>query len=493
MSSYAVIQRRPLPRLLAAAFVCALVWTLAGAGGAAGQNETDLVDVVCPDGVEPAPFEDRDAVPAVHQRSVDCAAERGIVAGFTDGTFRPGVQVRRDQLASFVYRVLQEAEVVLPEPDPDRFTDVDPDSVHDEAIHVLKAIGVAQGGAGGADADEFVPGLLMRRDQLVSFLARPLAYADPDLIELNQQQQTRFSDVPESNVHSGNIEQSAELGIVQGFADGTFRPDEGVRRDQMASFMIRLFVALPKPPPFTGLRLQAEAPGARIGSTVAVTATVAVEGEPVEGAEVTFAASGAAVEPTEGTGVTDAQGETVFQITSAEEGLVTVTGETTVGEATYTDVSTVQFTRPVRAATWVDLQPPSATVPIDGTHTVTVTAGHDHEGEALLEPLIALEVHVDNPERDRLTLPRIRKETARTEDGTVTFTFPFGPDEDHQDVELPEDASHQVVVACVVSSTTANCNDAFGGTGLRRNPGGTSDDWLNITSTPYDTAELVWE
>lgn len=492
MSPHAASRWGTPRRLIAAAAVCALAWTLLGSAHASGQDGGDPVAVACPEGAEPAPFDDRDAVPAVHGPSVDCAHERGIVAGFTDDTFRPGVAVRRDQLASFVHRVLVQAGVLLPEPDPERFVDVDPDSVHDEAIHVLKAAGVAQGGAGDAAADEFSPGLLMRRDQLVSFLARPLAYADPESIDLNQQQDTRFSDVPASNVHSGNIEQTAELGVVQGFSDGTFRPADTVRRDQMASFMIRLLVALPEPPPFTGLRLEAEAPGADVGEDVTVTATVAVEDEPVEGAEVAFTASGGVPEPNAGADVTDAQGQATFSFTSTETGLVTVAAQTTVGPETFTDVSTVQFTRRLRPATWLEIEPQSATAPIDGTHTVTVTAGHDHGDDPLVQPLVVLEVHVDNPERDSLNLPRIRHTAAFTEDGTVSFTFPMGPDEEHADEEdLPADLSHQILVACVVSSTTANCNDAFGGENLRRNPGGPG--WLNITSSPYDTAELVWE
>ena len=48
-----------------------------------------------------------------------------------------------------------------------------------------------------------------------------------------------FSDVPEGSVHAENIGKLVEAGITQGYDDGTFRPEQPVNRQQMASFLTR--------------------------------------------------------------------------------------------------------------------------------------------------------------------------------------------------------------------------------------------------------------
>src|SRR3546814_13794731 len=47
-------------------------------------------------------FRDRDPV---HGDNVDRAASAGIDTGFSNGTFRPQLDVRRDQMASFLMRI----------------------------------------------------------------------------------------------------------------------------------------------------------------------------------------------------------------------------------------------------------------------------------------------------------------------------------------------------------------------------------------------------
>lgn len=49
-----------------------------------------------------------------------------------------------------------------------------------------------------------------------------------------------FSDVTSSNAHFANVNGAARHGLAEGFGDGTYRPAAGVRRDQTATFAIRL-------------------------------------------------------------------------------------------------------------------------------------------------------------------------------------------------------------------------------------------------------------
>lgn len=55
------------------------------------------------------------------------------------------------------------------------------------------------------------------------------------------QRTTKFPDVGASSVASGYIQSAVEAGIISGFTDGTFRPNEPVTRGQLAIFLVRAF------------------------------------------------------------------------------------------------------------------------------------------------------------------------------------------------------------------------------------------------------------
>lgn len=52
---------------------------------------------------------------------------------------------------------------------------------------------------------------------------------------------TKFKDVPASHNASGYIDSAVKAGIITGYSDGTFRPNEQVDRGQMAIFLARGF------------------------------------------------------------------------------------------------------------------------------------------------------------------------------------------------------------------------------------------------------------
>ena len=192
----------------------------------------------CPVDAEPAGFADREAIPPAHRPNVDCAATMGVIRGFAaDNTYRPRIQVRRDQMASFIARSLEASGVELPPPAGERFDDVPAGSTHDDAIHRLAAVGIVQGGAGGESADSYGPALRVRRDQMASFLVRAAEYATDRSLASDTQ---AFGDVPPGNPHFANVNGAAAAGLAQGFGDDTYRPGAVVRRDQMASFIVRL-------------------------------------------------------------------------------------------------------------------------------------------------------------------------------------------------------------------------------------------------------------
>ena len=181
-----------------------------------------------------------DIAGSAHEDNIRCMADHGIAEGRGDGSFAPRAEVRRDQMASFIARFVEAASgEPLPAGNPGRFDDVPADNVHAEAINALAEIGVVEGRRQG----EYAPREVVRRDAMASFIRRAVSYLD-DRRATNGSQPppgtgARFADVPEDSVHVDNITSLAGQGIVAGFGDGTYGPRRAVRRDQMASFVMR--------------------------------------------------------------------------------------------------------------------------------------------------------------------------------------------------------------------------------------------------------------
>lgn len=73
----------------------------------------------------------------------------------------------------------------------------------------------------------------------------PLMTATPSLA------QTRFSDVPSNYWAAPFIEQLSQRGVIAGFPDGTFRPNDAVTRAQFASMVTSAFSRTPQRQPIT--------------------------------------------------------------------------------------------------------------------------------------------------------------------------------------------------------------------------------------------------
>ena len=127
------------------------------------------------DATHPSAFSDVPATSPFCQQIAALSSE-GIVNGYSNGTFRPGVTVARDAATAFLYRV------------DEKFRGVDPKS--------------------GGDAQCTSP--------------------------------TPFSDVTTKNVFCGDIEWAAKNGITQGFSDGGFHPAAGSSRAESAQFVYKL-------------------------------------------------------------------------------------------------------------------------------------------------------------------------------------------------------------------------------------------------------------
>ena len=217
--------------------------------GNAGRNAIDIFKVtlpppptVCDVGPE-ADIADRTQVRETHRRNVDCVIYTKIAQGYPPAaggkpTYRPLLDVTREQMATFIANVIRAGGGTLPAGGSDQFSDI-ASSVHRANINALARAGIVKGTGEG----EYSPKGRVSRQQMATFMVQATEFVlDTDLTATGD----HFSDVAASNVHHGNINAGFEADLFSGTkapeADkprsGEFSPGVRVLRDQMASFLI---------------------------------------------------------------------------------------------------------------------------------------------------------------------------------------------------------------------------------------------------------------
>ena len=197
------------------------------------DDSADGTDEPCAD-APPAEFRDvRDD--NAHAPAIDCVVHLRIAGGRTTTTYDPAGTVTRAQMATFVANAVVAAGGSLPRGD-DAYRD-DDDSVHEAAINRLAAAGIVQ----GVGAGRYAPLATVTREQLATFLAR--GYAHVAQRPLPQAAGDAFDD-DDGSAHESNINDASAAGLTNGVAPRRFAPTMAVRRDQMASFVVRLLEVL---------------------------------------------------------------------------------------------------------------------------------------------------------------------------------------------------------------------------------------------------------
>ena len=179
------------------------------------DNSGGLADCV-------VPFDDV-AITNVHRENVCRLVQLEITGGVSATEYAPGRSVTRAQMASFLARSLG-----LSESSNARFPDVPANNVHAGNINAIADADITLGRGDGT----YDPNGTVTRAEMASFLARAAG--------LEGITGTTFTDVDPSNVHTPNIYAVLEAGITTGRTATIYAPGDEVRRDQMASFLIRM-------------------------------------------------------------------------------------------------------------------------------------------------------------------------------------------------------------------------------------------------------------
>ena len=197
---------------------------------APAEEETQLVDE--PETTEaedenlallPEEEEEETVIPAqTRQAPALLTAHVRYMEGFPEGTFQPDKQLTRAQAAQMVYRLLAAPDSGM---GPCSYADVPASQWYAKAVTALCRLGLFD------DGSQFRPEDVITRAEFVDLLVR---------LQPEAQGQAVFSDVPAWHWAARQIGAAVQLGWINGYPDGTFKPDKGLSRAEACTIINRM-------------------------------------------------------------------------------------------------------------------------------------------------------------------------------------------------------------------------------------------------------------
>jgi hypothetical protein len=139
-------------------------------------------------------YVDRDQAREEHKRSIDCVIAREIARGEVENgekVYRPTRDVTREQMATFILNTLRASGTQLPEPKANAFDDI-ADSFHREQIETLAAAGIVKGKSGGTSYGP--KDTVTRQQMASFVVRAAQFAVEPDLVESGQRRFTDVPD-----------------------------------------------------------------------------------------------------------------------------------------------------------------------------------------------------------------------------------------------------------------------------------------------------------
>ncbi|WP_051891757.1 S-layer homology domain-containing protein [Lysinibacillus sphaericus] len=198
-------------------------------------------------------------VPKSHwaYESIKQVAEKGLVAGYSDGTYKPSAQVTRAEFATFLSRVYDGNDRT-----PSKFSDVGASHWANDAIQEGLAVGFIK--ASDFSNNKFEPNKAMTRGEMSRWLANGLAHANADYGKaIEEMANSSLTIIPIPEFYGGGVNKkdlpyigvALGTGLLSGYEDFTFKPNGNTTRAEVATILIRFMDAMKKAPSdFTGLK-----------------------------------------------------------------------------------------------------------------------------------------------------------------------------------------------------------------------------------------------
>ena len=155
------------------------------------------------------------------------------VSGYPDGTVRPNAEITRAEVAMIFYRLLDEDVRAANESNHSTFSDVTDGMWFHTAVSTIARLGIVKGRSAGI----FDPNAPITRGEFATVCAR-FDHSKAEHAE-------SFSDI-HGHWAETFIAHAAALGWVNGYLDGTFRPNATITRAEAMAMINRVLGRLPE-------------------------------------------------------------------------------------------------------------------------------------------------------------------------------------------------------------------------------------------------------
>ena len=162
-----------------------------------------------------------DGVDTGVSRWLDTGDHRAYLSGYPDGAFGPDRSMTRAEVAQMFYGLLLDKDVDVTV----SFTDVDGDAWYATAVNTLASLGLVSGVGNG----QFAPQRAITRAE---FATIAMGFARTEDGGVN-----RFSDVSRDDWFYGYVTGAAGYGWIDGYPDGTFRPNNTITRGEVTTIV----------------------------------------------------------------------------------------------------------------------------------------------------------------------------------------------------------------------------------------------------------------
>ena len=155
------------------------------------------------------------------------------IVGYEDGSVRPTANITRAEVATIFFRLLTDearAEFWSSEND---FTDVASDAWYNNAVSTLSGMGIL----GGYEDGSFRPNASITRAEFVAIATRFFDYSAC--------YEGGFTDVSYGDWYADCVQASADMGLVNGYEDGSFRPNASITRAEACAIVNRVLHRIP--------------------------------------------------------------------------------------------------------------------------------------------------------------------------------------------------------------------------------------------------------
>ena len=162
----------------------------------------------------------------VHFDDIYNLANREVITGYPDGTYKPAGYLTRAEAAQILANALELDTTDVVDPG---FSDVKKGSWYYEEVAILAEFEILKGYGNG----KFGPNDKLTREQMATVLSYAYDLFSSYDVELP------FTDVKEGSFYEGYIQNLYSFEVTNGISPTKYGPKEFVRRDAMASFVVR--------------------------------------------------------------------------------------------------------------------------------------------------------------------------------------------------------------------------------------------------------------